>query len=35
LDNNAEYQKDNGSELGRRFGKGNSHSFLITAPPNS
>jgi len=34
LDNNAEYQKDNGSELGRRFGKGNSHSFLVPASAN-
>ncbi len=32
LDNNVEYQKDNGSELGRCFGKGNAHSLLILAP---
>ena len=34
LDNNVEYQKDNGSESGRRFGKGNTHSLLILAPDN-
>ena len=34
LDNNAEYQKDNGSELGRRLGKSNSNSLLIRASAN-
>ena len=35
LDNNVEYQKDNGSKLGRRFSKGNSRSSLISASANS
>ena len=34
LDNNAEYQKDNGSKLGRCFDKGNFRSSLIPTSTN-